>query len=534
MDRRNFSRLAASACAAPLATLVGCGGGADTTADTGPQRQALGSTTGTGRPTVVKWHATPNPTGLRIGFWETFGRRDVTLASMGRRPSARVGFDNWSAIETAPGVYDWRDNEHAADTHRYGESVLTAVNISFAIPRFYQDDASGNVDIENPATRAAALKFLRAYVRRLLKRHGALALTIDYEIVSNFKLYRPDPQRDHRARAWGRWYVEAAAAARDEAAQLGLPPGQLTLQPIVNGDPLDPANPMSGGAAMNPWLVDVMAVSDVLALDTYHRDASRPVDPTYTLRIIDYWRREFAAGKPVVVAEHGFSSIVSDGGDDAHLGDPDKFHGTRADQLAYYDRLFTMLLEANQPAGMLRNQLRGLHLWSITDNLVSDKPHSRYYGLHEKDGAPKPAAAAIQRAIRLIEGDQLNDGDPLHRPYHRSQSDPANLADSLRLGTQPVNLVFTEGDHFEFLRYRDQGAPAHARSARLKVALAQPGSLLVCVNGHWLHEPKADPVHLSAHYKFGAADGGNVIDVHATAEVFPARHQVLSLRIAYD
>ena len=536
MDRRTFSRFAAGACAAPLATLMGCGGGgadgaASEAAATDAPRAALPPTLigADPAPSVFKWRATPNPTGLRLGFWEVFKRQDVTLASMGRRPSARVGFDKWSAIETKAGAdYAWPEGDPYGDTHRYGETVLASVNISFEVPAGYTWPATLLAPILDPTVRAAALKFLKAYVQRLLRNNGSVVLTIDYEIVSNWGLYAPGSEK--KADIWADWYVEAAAAAREAAAAVGLADA-LKLQPIVNGNPFDTDNPLSKGRDGNPWLVRVMSVSDSLALDSYFRNPQRPADPTFTIEVIDFWRKHFADGKPVVVAEHGFSTIDSDGqsGDQA---DDRKYHGTREQQALYFERLFAMLLDANRPDGRFQNQLRGFHVWSITDNMVTDKPHARYYGLHDRLGQAKPAAAKVQDAIRRIEGDQLTDGDALHRPYSRAQADPADFARQLADGTASVDMLYSEGDDFEFLRYTGTG-PARKPAAELRVSLATAGTVLACVNGRWLISEAARDcsIDISAHY---AWDGGaNVIDVCVTGPTFPVRQQVKSLRIAY-
>ena len=538
MDRRTFSRFAAGACVAPLATLAGCGGGAadgegaTAAANDADRRNTLAlSSIGAGpAPSVFKWRATPNPSGLRIGFWEVFKRQDVTLASMGRRPSARVGFDKWSAIEPTAGAdYAWPEADPYGDTHRHGETVLASVNISFEVPAGYTWDPALPAAILDPTVRQAALKFLKAYVRRLLRRSGSVVLTIDYEIVSNWGLFQPGSEP--KAEVWADWYVEAAAAAREAAADVDLPEA-LTLQPIVNGNPFEESNPIAKGRDGNPWLVRVMGVSDSLALDTYFRNPQRPADPTFTLDVIDFWREHFAGGKPVVVAEHGFSTIDSDG-PPGEPADERKYHGTREQQALYFERLFAMLLDANRPDGRFKNQLRGFHLWSITDNMVTDKPHARYYGLHDRLGAAKLAAATVREAIRRIEGDQLSDGDALHRPYSRAQADPADLARPLGEGTASVDLLYSEGDDFEFLRHTGTG-PARRPRAELRVSLATAGTVLACVNGRWLIS--AEParhcsIDISAHY---AWDGGtNVIDVCVTGPAFPVRQQVKSLRVAY-
>lgn len=506
MDRRSFSLWAAAAA------LCGCGGGEES--DSAVTDPPGGGDSGAGT-SVVKYVAEPNPTGLRWGFWEVYTQQAATQAAMGRRPSARVSFDGWSAIELRPGVYTWPNPARYGDTHLHGESILGAVNVSFKIPAHYADD------ITDTTTREAARNFVRAYVQWLLGNFGSAVLTIDYEIVSNYRLQQPGSEA--RAQEWAAWYLEAAAVAREAAAQLGKA-ALLALQPIFNGDPFQADSPIAKGGAHNPWLREVVAASDCLALDTYHRDVTRPLtDANRTLEIIRFWIEEFAGDREVVVTENGFST-AADGAPGVPL-DPRKYKGTEAEQAGYYADLFPKLLAANQTSGVFRNRLRGFHIWSITDNPKADDLDDRHFGLITAEGREKPAAPIVRAAISRAEADAF------HRPYNTAALDGRNLADKLAAGSEAVGLSFTEGDRFEFLRWQAAG-PRAAAEVRLQVAFATLGNLLVNINGHWQLEQNrsAFDLDISAHYRPG---GGNVIDVYATAPTFPVNQQVLSLRVVY-
>lgn len=509
MDRRLFARVlslaAASLCGAPLAGLGGCGGGDGASGDPGgPPPPDVPGVDGA---TVFKWGAEPNPTGLRWGFWEVFNQQAATLGAMGRRPSARVGFDAWAAIEQQPGVYTFPPLDRYADTHHYGQAILGAVNVSFKIPPHHADD------ITDAATRRAAKDFVRAYVLWLLDNFGAAVLTIDYEIVSNYRLSVPGSEV--RAQQWSAWYLEAAAVARQAAAERGKA-GLLKLQPIFNGDPFKADSPIASGGAHNPWLREVVQASDYLALDTYFRDPDRPVtDATRTIDVVRFWLDEFAGDREVVVTENGFNATLE--------GDPRKYRGTEEQQAAYFADLLPKLLAANLPGGVLRNRLRGFHIWSIIDNVKAQDPVDRTFGLIAADGREKPAKEVVRAAIDGAERDAF------HQPSRAKPLDGKDLAAGLATARAPVGLTFSDGDRFEFLRYQDVG-PAGAARARLRVALGAAGNLLLCINGRWqLVRDQSDfDVDISAHYRFG---GSNLIDVHATAQAFPVNQQVLWLRV---
>lgn len=537
MDRRKFTLLTAGALGAPLAALTGCGGG-DVEVAQNAAPLAGNALTAVPGAAVVKYAGTPNPTGLRFGFWETFSHQQDTLAFVGRRPSARVGFDNWAAIELSEGVYTWPGSpgndkkERYTDTHRYGETILAAVNISFAIAAPYRG-LTGKVDITDPHVRVAARKFLAAYVKWLMGISGSVVLTIDYEIVSNYGLGKPGSSQ--KGREWAEWYVEAAAIARQAAAEFCAKndsKATLQLQPIFNGNPFDPENPISTGGSNpdNQWIHDVVAASDALAFDTYHRDPDRLTgDPTRTLDIIAFWIREFArGGKPVVVTENGFSTALDAGVPPPPPDAPPKYIGTEAQQRAYFNQLLPALLAQNKTGGRFNNQLRGFHIWCITDNEIARDETDRYFGLIDLRGPTpraKPAAAFVQGHIRSAEA------DPFHQPYKTAPIDGRNLAEKLANGTALVTMRLNGGDDFEMLRYTDRG-PANAKDVQLAVTLATAGCLLLNVNGHWIHAAEATSFHIpiSAHYRLGES---NQIDVYVTDAVFPVRKQVQSLTVEY-
>lgn len=472
---------------------------------------------------ILKLNAISNPTGIRFGFWETFSRQDVTLTSMGKRPTSRVGFDSWASIETSKGVYDFAtfDDSNSAENyrrvHNYGESIYGAINIAFSseitpgkqtIPIFY------NGRITDSETRQAAKDFLAAYVQHMLKLVGSLTLTIDYEIVSNYRLSAAGSET--RANDWADWYVEAAAVARKAAADLGMA-DKLKLQPIVNGNPLDPSNPISKGKGANNWLVRVVAASDSLALDTYHSDPALPnTDPKRTFDIIKFWIDNFSAGKDVIVTENGFNSVTQVIPSITRADRDWKTTGTEADQAEYYRLLFAQLSDANQKNGIFHNQLKSFNLWSILDNPAkSATDEDRYFGLIKLDGTEKPATATVRDAIRRYETDAFS------RPWNLTGLgiDVTNLLNTN--SGSIVNLTYSNGDQFEFLRYSENNLPL-AKQYLLNITLNSAANIILCVNGtQWLYQEG------KASYSIDVSNAMrpntmNTLDIYLTNSVFPA------------
>lgn len=552
MDRRTFSKYAVGSLGLPVLGLSGCGGGADAEPNTSAAastdtRSALQSASAVSEaavrgPVVYKGKGLPNPTGMGIGFWETFGHQAQTLRHMGRRPSARAGFDKWEALEPEKGVYQFEDVGRVYGlTHQFGEDVMVSVNLSDKIPAHYAND------ITDQKTRQAAKNFLSAYVQYLLTSFGAVTLTIDYEMISNLKLYAPGSQP--KARAWCQWYVEAAETTRRTAADMGAA-HLLKLQPIFNGDVLpnpdgDPgrANPLSLGGDANPWFRDVTRVSDQLALDTYFKSRRPSVsDAQNTVDIIEFWMREYAQpGQAIVVTENGFSSVGTTyapytcKGNQGCPVDERKLRGTEEEQALYCEELLSLLQKENLLQGRLQNRLRSFHAWAIVDNKVAyeksegeDIEHF-YFGLMRlepanDDLAEKPAAPVVRDAIQRLESHAF------HRPYLIEIQDDRDLEARLRLEKEPVPLNFKGGCDFEFLRWEGY-APATSSRATLSLTLDHANNdahVLVCVNGQWLQgAPDALP-ELTPAMRWGSL---NTIDVYVTAAVYPSRQSVRSLKV---
>lgn len=464
---------------------------------------------------IQKMTASPNPTGLNFGFWEVYDKQNYTLEYFGKRSTSRVDFHSWANIENDPkhpGAYNFTNRfDNYARAHNYGETIFGAVNISFAkktIPAFYPQD------ITNPKTRQAAKNFLYAYVQAALKQVGALTLTIDYEIMSNWGL--SSPGSESKAAKWGDWYMEAAVVARKAASDIGMS-DKLKLMPIVNGNPFAEGNPIFKGPSHNKWLVNAVKASDYLALDTYHSDPDYPnYDPKRTFDIIQFWITNFADSKDVIVTENGFNTIAQNNPGITREDRSMKTTGTEAEQAIYYKMLFEKLNEANQCNGIFNNKLRSFNIWSVRDNTHKRQgDEDRYFGLIGIDAAgkdyAKDAVQVVQNGLAKFESDSF------HKPYNIFYG--SDYTSSLLRGGASIPLTYSSGDEFEFLRYTDTSLPA-SETYNLLIDTRNDGNVIVKVNDKWLYAEGGNSFNFDIkHYiKTGAS---NTIDIYCTSSRFP-------------
>ena len=478
---------------------------------------------------IKKITASPNPTGIQLGFWELNNKQIYSLENFGKRPTSRVDFTSWSSIETSQGVYDFSTTfNHFKYAHDFGETVLGAVNICFSsqvtpnkttIPSFYYNR------ITDSTTRQAAKNFLYTYVQEALTEVGSLVLTIDYEICSNYKLSTAGSET--RAAEWGAWYVEAAAVARQAALDLGMS-DKLKLQPIVNGDPFATGNPIFNGPSTNQWLVDVVNASDYLALDTYQSSplySSTSAQTTFD--IIQFWIDNYSGSKDVMVTENGFTTITQIDSTITRVDRDYKTTGTEADQAVFYQNLFSQLGAANQPGGIFHNKLRSYNLWSIRDNTA--KPvgnEDRYFGLVGIDPAGndylKPAMPVVQNGYATLESDSL-----LCPSKFTHDTDATT---SLSSGNANLLLNYNGGNDYDFIRYTDSSL-AICPSYILHISTIYPGNVILHVNNKWLVN-SADTTFDIDVTPYCTAGALNVIDIYFTSEKFPFIQHVKSVNLA--
>ncbi len=518
---------------------------------------ALAQTNGN---SVVVYPVHASASGVQFGFWENQTYQAQSLINFGHRPSARVAIDAWNSIESdeldsgQKGNYDWKkfdanDAVALARTHQYGESILAAVNVSFVdaisggkrtIPRNYPQD------ITDPATHKAALAFLRAYVEHVLPKVGSFTLSVDYEIVSNYKLYtRANDNcdgaswmtcRDTRANKWSNWFVDAANAIRSEAAIYNAANGThhvVLVQPIVNGDVIDPDNALNNGN--NSWLATMVGGADLVAIDTYHCvNDSLVTDASSTLNAIERWNTLLQTSKKLVIAENGFSSGLkpNDDGSPTRCEDTNlttgKYKGTADEQRAYYASLFPALLQATQLHGPLNGRLQSFHMWSIVDNPnfpVSDADH--YFGVL---GLPDPntGASTIKPATQAV-----FDGINLFEAGTDASLSPIVVGTGVPWSPTGPALALNSGVDYSFLRFKGNTFGAACKVTITQQSVADGDRLLLKVNNlDWISAAASltTAIPLTVSQCAGGAHNWIQLDVYATGSVFPASHLITSIK----
>lgn len=478
----------------------------------------------------------PFSTGLQTGFWEQ-NKQQLTLDSIGKRPTSRVGFYKWNSFETSPGQYDFSGACGAYQkAHNYGETVYGAINICFsdsvmtdgnAIPAWYVHD------IANPATQAAALKFLKNYVAYVLTHVGNITLTIDYEIMSNYKLNQTATDgwgktTKKRAKNWHDWYINAVRAARDTAAAMGKS-NLLKLMPIVNSNPFDTDNPIHTGPSdtSNRWLLDVVDSSDYLAFDTYQSDSTTPVSsPQTTFKIMQFWIDSFSRNKDVIVTENGYNVSPSYLPGVTRPSRKYKTTGTIQQADTFYRQLFDSLIIKAQPSGSFHGKMRSYNIWSICDNTAKDNTDPDYYfgiiGIDTTTHLPyaRPALNTVRNGYARI------DTSATLRPYD----------DSVVVNTAtPDTLTYSNGDSFDYLRYRAK-FNSSSLSYYLHITTSVSGNLMVHINNSkWLYFPYT--THTDVNLSTSGAllyfnnSQNNVIEVYCTDSLFPFRQIVTDISV---
>jgi hypothetical protein len=474
---------------------------------------------------VEKLTVKPNPTGLAFGFWPSPNKQDLVFRDFGKRTTSRIDFRDWKTIEVKKGEYRWNGVfDNVKKSHRYGETPITSVNISFSkqitkqkqtIPDFYYPR------ITDPETRAVAKRFLYAYVQELLKEAGSAMLTIDYEINSNYLLSKDN--EGTRTKEWSEWYVEAAKTARQAAADLGMQE-QLKLVPIVNGDPLDPDSIYRKGTKANQWLLDVVAVSDYLGVDTYHLNVVKGqepdvTDPKSTIDIIRFWIDNYAGSKDVILCENGFTSVTE------HFPDitwrkKEKYAGTEQQQLMYYRRLLAELEKANKSDGVFHNKLRGFHIWSYMDNSSTRKgEYEQSFGLVRLDGTTKPAFSEVRDDIARLER------DPFFNPERVVRTE--NVTETLTNSDQGVMLAYNNGNDYDTLQ-----VTLPPGSSTIKITTEKPGYLLAGVNGQsWIAQANSEKTEFELNLApYVHVNESLSVKLFFTGSVFPFQQKVLSIQ----
>jgi len=449
---------------------------------------------------------TENPAGLGFGFWCNNKFSNKMMLDFGRRPYERYGFFSWKAVETSPGVYDTANIiEGIRQVHALGSTCIIALNnisgpwflpsFKSQIPAFYPQD------INNRKTREAGKKYIYYVVQELLKQTGELRVCFDYEMMWHC---RPDtPQKQEML---SKWYVDAAASARKAANDLGMADA-LKIVPIVNGSIEDATVTKllnSGQQNHKParWLLNMVEVSDYLAIDSYDFDINNPTNPEKTLTTLGFWIKHYSMGKPVHITEFGYST-----GNTHFPNYRTTYHatGTEEQQRDFYEALLPMLVRENVPGGKLNGQVRSFCFWMYSDSNAkqSNIEREHYFGIIRMDGSRKPSFDILKAAIDRIES------DPATAPSlekERVKMDPAALK-------KGIASRYVSGTAYDcFVLTTEKKTP----KAALEITLGNKGTVLVHAADKWYQSLDAKVSHT-----FQIALDGTPVTIYLTGGNFP-------------
>jgi len=452
-----------------------------------------------------------NPSGIGVGFWANYSCSRQVVEKFGLRPLEREGFSTWRSIEKSPGVYTWTGRlESEKNAHRAGATVITSVNMMFtkqmnkdgmdAIPSFYVQD------IRDPATRAAAKRFLAAFVENALNELGTVVLVPDYEFLWFVLPRTPELRETYRD-----WFVEAAGVCRETAKKMGRS-GDLKVACIFNTNPLETSKGLIGGG--NPpghvpqqWIKDVVAASDIAAIDSYAQDRTAPTSAGTFFDVVKFWVENYVHNKTIYITENGFSSC------EEHGKTPPGYHarGTEAEQAEYFKNVFSTLQHKGEAGYAFLANVKGYCIWMYRDSSEKGDPVECYFGVVRADGSPKPACKSIQDGIGALEKSRLSPwlGQP-----------PRNVTVMLNSGLG-VDLNYTDGFEHDFLEIA-LNAPAAGQNTVVEFHFDCPVSLVAELpGGVW--KTITDEKKLQTLSIDNLPAGTSVVRIFATASRFPVR-----------
>ncbi len=428
------------------------------------------------------YEAIPNPTGIATGFWANYDRQDEVIEAFGHRQVDRVGFTKWSQVEKTKGTYTWNGTlTHYIKSKKSGAKVIAGVNVAHSLnvnPKGMSAIAPDYPQrITDPVTRSAAKKFLRAFVQKMLNEIGSFTLMIDYEmtwfydttIVSNRNEYRD-------------WYVDAAAVARQAAADLGKS-DQLKLAVCVTGRVVENANELlGGGPASNhqsqQWLLDCIDKSDILAVDLYNFDPKKPVNADFMITEMKFWRDKYAGSKELWITELGYSTI--------RTAKPDyqlkpwellKAHGTESQQASFYSDFFSKLTSPNG----LGTRVRVVCIWSFEDQYPyghADATAGHYYGMFQKGSyTSKPAGATVDGVFKSWSNNSTL--RPSNHVFHSS------VTSSLLNPGTTLSVPFTDGVKHHYIK-GEFSLPSGTSPVRFNITTVNSCNVILKINNDTL------------------------------------------------
>jgi len=458
---------------------------------------------------IVKSTYEANEGGTQFGFFTNYNKQKYAFQNFGKLPIDRNDFHKWAKIETEEGVYNMPQFNNEKISHLMGNTVINCIDISANlnwnsefgesnIPAFYQQD------ITNSETRAAAKRFLYAFVQEMLtKIKGNVILAIDYELDWQQAIYNNEGGR-RRAKLFSEWFVEACEVARNAASDMESA-DRLELIVIYNNI----TNTHLLGVSQNQWMLDMAEVVDYIGIDTYNFYADQ-TDPSYTIQNIRFLMNNYSLGKPVMVVENGLGVLRDSNA-------IDEVTGLKQSELAkqYYENLFREFRFCLEKGQFLNANLCAFLIWSYRDtNTTSEKT----YGIANDDGSLRDSGVAIQNGISLM--------------YKQKQFNPSMLSSVAKVeNTAEINV--TNGTKYDKLTFIKKDVATKCE-AQLKVELDTAANVYITVNGK---DKYTNNVSATVHTIdiSQLRQGTNVIDIYFGAEQMPFEAQVTNVMLTvYD
>ena len=459
---------------------------------------------------LVKSEQTKNPSGIQFGMYTNYNYQNQAFEAFGKLPIDRVDFHKWVNIEKTQGTYKMPSFANEKYAHGMGSTVITNVDISANlvwnpgfdksnIPSFYPQD------ITDPTTRAAAKKFLYAFVQEMLKEIGGdVILAIDYELDWQQNISGEFGAK--RAAIFGDWFVEACEVARKAAKDMGMAE-HLKLIVIYNN--ITTLHKL--GPDKNEWMLKIAKAVDYVGIDAYAYGYKQDdnADSTYVLESFRFLIHNYSLGKPVIMVENGayFS---------ANPNEIDKTTGLTSEATSgkYFDNLFREFRFACERGDFLNANIEGYLVWSFkpTGALTS---MGRNYGLLSEEGKFYATGIAVKKGIESMQRQQQ-----FRASY---QTGVANVG----MGNE-VTLSVESGTTYDHLTYlttdRKAGDPQ-----KLQITLQKIGTVFIEVNGEVCYSSRSMKKKHTFTIDSGLKEGFNQINIYFGSEKTPFTRTVTSL-----
>jgi len=266
------------------------------------------------------------------------------------------------------------------------------------------------------------------------------------------------------------------------------------------------------------WLVDMMAVSDFLAIDCYYIEVKNPTSPQSMLTAYEFWTKHYSLGKPVYVTEVGFSSGYTQHPEYKFHPDSaglDKAMGTEEQQRDFYKKLLPALARENVPGGMLNGQLRGVMFWMYSDSNAKKHGEARqhYFGFVRMDGSRKPSFEVLRAGINAIES----------HPATAPSLEKARVKVDKSALTKGVASRFSSGTAFDYFVLTTEKRDS---KATLEVTLGEKGAVLVYAAGKWYQSVDEKTRHI-----FQVDCDGTPARIYLTGGRFPVEQTLRNISI---